>query len=247
MVIFTLLSQAGMSVSWVIQVFFYCRTRMTPNAVCNTLTSVEISSSAWEVVVPKQEIFVLEAHEVQCYKFWKQPCRTVKTELYLLWLRCKSSLHLDNFLWVTYAKGVLSTGRLRMFIWGWKFSHLKKTDDSTVLQEALFFLGLLNWGLGEDGSDQSQQEPHVKWPPQGHQGHRALHLRTRPLLLLCSDRVSLSRDNEKQLRVVRGEVCQLVYFSLETSSLLITSVPYRHDSSWGSRLVDVLFVFSHYI
>lgn len=142
--------------------------------------------------------------KVQCYKFWKQPRRTVKTEFYLLWLWCKSSLLLGNFLWVTHAKGILSTDILRMFIWGQEFSHLRKTDDNTIFQEALFFLGLPNWGLGEDGFDQSQQETQVKWPPHpGHRGHRALRLRPRSLLLLCSDRMPVSRDNQKQLRSKR--------------------------------------------
>lgn len=100
---------------------------------------------------------------------------------------------------------------LGMFIWAQQFSHLKKANDSTVLQEALFFLGLLSWGLGEDRSEQSQQEPQLKWPTQGHQRRKPLGLRPRSLLLLCSDRMPVSRDNEKQSRSKRRGLSAVVF------------------------------------
>lgn len=71
MIIFILLSQVGMSLSYIIQLSFYCRIITTPNAVCSTFTRVEIFSSVWETVAPEQEVFVLEAHEISVLQVLK--------------------------------------------------------------------------------------------------------------------------------------------------------------------------------
>lgn len=148
--------------------------------------------------------FSIKSFECNCAHWLRSS--TVKAELYLLWLWWKSSLCLDNFMCVNESNYQL--------IW-WECSP---EDSSSVISRksmtALFsksvFLGLLNWGLREDIYEQSQQEPQVKWPVQGLQESGVLGVRPRSLLLLCSDRIPVSRGNEKQLRSKRRGLSAVV-------------------------------------
>lgn len=155
--------------------------------------------------------------------------RADKAELYLLWPWWKSSLQMNNFMGVTESKAVLSADILGMFIWGQKFSHLKKINQSTVLQE----LCLLNWGLGEDGSELSWQEPREKLSTQGQQ-RRALGLRPTPVLLLCWAKMPVSKDNEKQSGSKRDLSAAVFQPGNKQLPLITSPIPYRHNSSWWS-------------
>lgn len=168
--------------------------------------------------------------------------RADKAELCLLWLWWKPSLQLNNFMWVAKSKAELSADILGMFIWGQQLCHLRKMSESTVLQE----LCLLNWGLGEDGSEQSWQEPQENWPTQGHQGRRALGLRPTPVLLLCWARMPVSKDSEKQA----GSKRDLSAAVFQPGNKQLPPHHFSHSLQTQlstMKLIHVLFVFSHSI